>query len=116
MTLPESEKEKIIATIEVITNVFRKTYNIKIHSFYGTDKNLKIIMKDEFVKVGVSYDAQYFETVASYIMQNYPEDLALYFGIFWKDQLDYLYSFYSEELKKKAMKILDNCVSECTED
>ena len=115
MTLPESEKEKITATIEVITNEFRKTHNVKIHSFYGTDKNLKIIMEDGFVKVGVSYDAQYFETVAYYIMRNYPGDLALYIGIFWKDQLDYLYSFYSEELKKKAMKILDNCVSGYTE-
>ena len=79
MTLPESEKEKITATIEVITNEFRKTYNVKIHSFYGADKNLKIIMEDEFIKVGVSYDAQYFETVAYYIMQNYPGDLALYY-------------------------------------
>ena len=41
MTLPESEKEKITATIEVITNEFRKAHNVKIHSFYGTDKNLK---------------------------------------------------------------------------
>ncbi len=57
MTLPELEKEKIIATIEVITNEFRKAHNVKIHSFYGTDKNLKIIMEDEFVQVGVSYDA-----------------------------------------------------------
>lgn len=114
MTLPESEKEKIAATIEIITNEFRKTCNVKIHS-YRTDKNLKITMEDEFVKVGVSYDAQYFETVAYYIMRNYPGDLALYIGIFWKNQLDCLHSLYSEELKKKAMKILDNCVSGCTE-
>ena len=33
-----------------ITNVFRKTCNVKIHSFYGADKNLKITMGDEFVK------------------------------------------------------------------
>lgn len=114
MRLSESEIEKIAATIEKITNEFRKIHNIRIHSF-RTAGNLQLIMEDDYVKVGVSYDAQYFETVAYYIMRNYPGDLALYIGIFWKDQLDYLYSFYSEELKKKAMKVLDNCVSGCTE-
>lgn len=108
MTLPESEKEKITATIEVITNEFRKTCNVKIHSFYGADKNLRIIMEDGFVKVGVSYSAQYFETVTYYIMRNYPGDLALYIGIFWFNELKKLKSVYSKELRKKAMEIIDN--------
>ena len=115
MTLPESEKQKITAVVRDITNRFRKEFNVEISTVCNVDGSLTLTMGDEYVKVGICYTVQEFEEIGKFIMRNYPGDLALYIGIFWKDQLDYLYSFYSEELKKKAMKILDNCVSGCTE-
>lgn len=111
MTLPESEKEKITTIVKKITDDFRKEHKIDIRSYYGIDDKLKLIMGDEYVKVGTSYEPEYFEHIAHFIMRRYPGELAEYIGIFWQDQLDDLYSFYSQKLKEKAMGVLNSHVS-----
>ena len=108
MRLPESEKQKITTIVKKITDDFRKEHKIDIRSYYGIDGELKLIMGDEYVKVGTSYNARYFEIVSNYIIRHYPGDLALYLGVFWQDQLDDLYSFYSQKLKEKAMRTLES--------
>lgn len=111
MRLPESEKQKITTVVKKITDEFREAHKVKIHSYYGRDGNLKLIMEDEYVKIGISYEPEYFEHIAHFIMRRYPGELAPYFGIFWKDQLEVLYSSYSKRLKEKAMEILNSHVS-----
>lgn len=108
MTLPESEKQKITATVRNITEVFRKEFNVKISTVRNADGNLTLIMGDEHIKAGITYTLQDFEDIGYYIMQNYPGDLALYFGIYWEDQLIYLHSVYSKKIKQKARKITDD--------
>lgn len=108
MKIPESEKQKITATVKKITDEFRKTYKVKIVSFRGIDGSLRVIMGDEYVEVSISYTARQFEIIAYSIMRHYPGDLALYFGIYWQNQLSYLYSNYSKALKEKAIAVLDN--------
>ena len=108
MTLPESEKQKITATVRNITEVFRKEFNVKISTVRNADGNLTLIMGDEHIKAGITYTLQDFEDIGYYIMQNYPGDLALYFGIYWQNQLKYLHSVYSKKLKQKALKIIDD--------
>lgn len=111
MRLPESEKQKITTIVKKITDDFRKEHKIDIRSYYRIDDKLKLIMGDEYVKVGTSYEPEYFEHIAHFIMRRYPGELAEYIGIFWQDQLDDLYSFYSQKLKEKAMEILNSHVS-----
>lgn len=108
MKLPETEKQKITATVKKITDEFRKAHRVKIFSFRGMDGSLRVIMGDEYVEVDISYTAKQFEIIAYYIMQHYPGDLALCFGIYWQNELKELYSIYCKELKEKAMKVLDN--------
>ena len=108
MTLPESEKQKITATVRNITNVFRKEFNVEISTVCNADGSLTLIMGDEYIKVDIRYTVQEFEEIGKFIMRNYPGDLALYFGIYWEDQLIYLHSVYSKKLKQKARKIIDN--------
>lgn len=108
MRLPESEKQKITTIVKKITDDFRKEHKIDIRSYYGIDGELKLIMGDEYIKVGTSYKAQYFEIVSDFIIRHYPGELAEYIGVFWQDQLDDLYSFYSQKLKEKAMKVLES--------
>lgn len=111
MRLPESEKQKITTIVKKITDDFRKEHKIDICSYYGIDDKLKLIMGDEYVKVGTSYEPEYFEHIAHFIMRRYPGELAEYIGVFWQDQLDDLYSFYSQKLKEKAMRVLNSHVS-----
>jgi len=108
MTLPESEKQKITATVRNITDVFRKEFNVEISTICNVDDSLTLIMGDEYVKVGICYTVQEFEEIGKFIMRNYPGDLALYFGIYWEDQLIYLHSIYSKKLRQKALKIIDD--------
>lgn len=108
MTLPESEKQKITATVRNITDVFRKEFNVEISTVCNTDGSLTLTMGDEYVKVDIRYTVQEFEEIGKFIMLNYPGDLALYFGIYWEDQLIYLHSIYSKKLRQKALKIIDN--------
>lgn len=108
MTLPESEKQKITATVRNITNVFRKEFNVEISTICNADGSLTLIMGDEYIKVDIRYTVQEFEEIGKFIMRNYPGDLALYFGIYWEDQLIYLHSIYSKKLRQKALKIIDN--------
>jgi len=100
MTLPESEKQKITATVRNITDVFRKEFNVEISTVRNADGSLTLIMGDEYVKVGIRYTVQEFEEIGKFIMRNYPGDLALYFGIYWEDQLIYLHSIYSKKLRQ----------------
>lgn len=111
MRLPESEKQKITTIVKKITDDFRKEHKIDIRSYYGIDDKLKLIMGDEYVKVGISYEPAYFEHIAHFIMRRYPGELAEYIGVFWQDQLDDLYSFYSQKLKEKAKRVLNSHVS-----
>ena len=108
MTLPESEKQKITATVRNITDVFRKEFNVEISTICNVDGSLTLTMGDEYVKVGICYTVQEFEEIGKFIMRNYPGDLALYFGIYWFNELKKLKSVYSKELRKKAMEIIDN--------
>jgi hypothetical protein len=108
MTLPESEKQKITATVRNITDVFRKEFNVEISTICNVDGSLTLIMGDEYIKVGIRYTVQEFEEIGKFIMRNYPGDLALYFGIYWEDQLIYLHSIYSKKLRQKALKIIDD--------
>lgn len=110
MRLPESVKQLTTAVIKKTTDEFRKTYKVRIHAFYGTDGELKVVMEDGHIKVGFSYNVQFFEDVGNFIIRQYPGDFALYFGIFWKDQLNELYSVYSKELKRKATEVLNKNV------
>lgn len=100
MTLPESEKQKITATVRNITEVFRKEFNVEISTVRNADGSLTLTMGDEYVKVGIRYTVQEFEEIGKFIMRNYPGDLALYFGIYWEDQLIYLHSIYSKKLRQ----------------
>lgn len=106
MTLPESEKQKITATVRHITDVFRKEFNVEISTVCNADGSLTLTMGDEYVKVDIRYTVQEFEEISKFIMRNYPGDLALYFGTYWEDQLIYLHSVYSKKLEQKARKIL----------
>lgn len=106
MTLPGSEKQKITATVRNITDVFRKEFNVEISTIRNADDSLTLTMGDEYIKVGIRYTAQDFEEVGKFIMRNYPGDLALYFGIYWEDQLIYLHSVYSKKIKEKAFKVM----------
>lgn len=106
MRLPESEKQKITATVKKITDEFRKTYRVKIRSFYGTDGNLRVTMGDEYIEVGTSYTAQDFEITCYFIMQYYPGDLPSHFGAYWQNELKKLHSIYCKKLKEKAMGVL----------
>jgi len=108
MTLPESEKEKITATVRNITEVFRKEFNVEISTVCNADDSLTLIMGDEYIKVNIRYTVQEFEEIGKFIMRNYPGDLAFYFGIYWEDQLIYLHSIYSKKLRQKARKIIDS--------
>ena len=108
MTLPESEKEKITATVRNITEVFRKEFNVEISTVCNADDSLTLIMGDEYIKVNIRYTVQEFEEIGKFIMRNYPGDLAFYFGIYWVDQLIYLHSIYSKKLRQKARKIIDS--------
>lgn len=108
MTLPGSERQKITATVRNITDVFRKEFNVKISTIRNADGSLTLTMGDEYIKVDIRYTAQDFEEVGKFIMRNYPGDLALYFGIYWFNELKKLKSVYSKELRKKAMEIIDN--------
>lgn len=100
MTLPESEKQKITATVRNITEVFRKELNVEISTIRNADGSLTLTMGDEYIKVDIRYTAQDFEEVGKFIVRNYPGDLALYFGIYWEDQLIYLHSIYSKKLRQ----------------
>jgi len=100
MTLSESEKQKITATVRNITDVFRKEFNVEISTIRNADGSLTLTMGDEYIKVDIRYTAQDFEEVGKFIMRNYPGDLALYFGIYWEDQLIYLHSIYSKKLRQ----------------
>jgi len=106
MKLPETEKQKITATVKNITNVFRKTFHVEIRTYCRSDNILRLTMGDEYVQVGISYSVQEFDDIGHYIMRHYPGDLALYFGIYWQNQLELLYSFYSKRLKEKAFKVM----------
>ena len=108
MTLPESEKEKIIDIVGRLTDEYRKEFNVRIFTVRNADGSLALIMGDEYIKVGITYTLQDFEDIGRYIMRNYPGDLAFYFGIYWQSQLKYLHSIYSIKLEKKARKVLDN--------
>ena len=108
MTLPESEKQKITAVVRNITEVFRKEFNVEISTVCNADGSLTLIMGDEYIKVDIRYTVQEFEEIGKFIMRNYPGDLALYFGIYWEDQLIYLHSIYSKKLRQKALKIIDD--------
>lgn len=108
MTLLESEKQKITATVRNITEVFRKGLNVEISTVRNADGSLTLIMGDEHIKVDIRYTVQEFEEIGKFIMRNYPGDLALYFGIYWEDQLIYLHSVYSKKIKQKARKITDD--------
>ena len=108
MTLPESEKQKITATVRNITDVFRKEFNVEISTICNVDGSLTLTMGDEYVKVGICYTVQEFEEIGKFIMRNYPGDLALYFGIYWLKKKKKLKLVYSKEVRKKAMEIIDN--------
>lgn len=106
MTLPESEKQKIFDIVRRLTNEYRKTYKVEISTIRNVNGNLNLIMKGEYMQVGVSYSAQDFEYIGRYIMRHYPGDLALYFGIYWQNELEKLHSFYSKKLKEKAFEVM----------
>ena len=106
MTLPGSEKQKITATVRNITDVFRKEFNVEISTIRNADGSLTLTMGDEYIKVDIRYTAQDFEEVGKFIMRNYPGDLALYFGIYWQNELKKLYSIYSKKLKEKAFEVM----------
>ena len=112
MTLPESEKQKITTIVGDITDVFRKEFNVEISTVCNVDGSLTLTMGDEYVKVGICYTVQEFEEIGKFIMRNYPGDLALYFGIYWFNELKKLKSVYSKELRKKAIEIIDNYYSD----
>lgn len=106
MTLPESEKQKITATVRNITEVFRREFNVEISTVRNADGSLTLIMGDEHIKVDIRYTVQEFEEIGKFIMRNYPGDLALYFGIYWFNELKKLKSVYSKKLKEKAFKVM----------
>lgn len=106
MTLPELEKQKIFDIVRRLTNEYRKECKVEISTIRDANGNLKLIMKDEYVQVDVSYSVQDFEYIVRYIMQHYPGDLALYFGIYWQNELKKLYSIYSKKLKEEAFKVM----------
>jgi len=112
MTLPESEKQKITATVRNITEVFRKEFNVEISTVRNADGSLTLIMTDEYIEIGKSYTVHDFEVIGRYIMRSHPGELAFYFGIYWQNELHELYSLYSKKLKQKAMRIIDNCCSD----
>lgn len=86
--------------------MFRKEFNVEISTIRNADGSLTLTMGDEYIKVDIRYTAQDFEEVGKFIMRNYPGDLALYFGIYWEDQLIYLHSVYSKKIKKEAFKVM----------
>ena len=106
MKLLETEKQKITATVRDITDVYRKEFNVEISTICNTDGSLTLTMGDEYVKVSIRYTVQEFEEIGKFIMRNYPGDLALYFGIYWQNQLEHLHSLYSKRLKEKAFKVM----------
>lgn len=112
MTLPESEKQKIIDIVGRLTDEYRKALNVKIFTVRNIDGSLTLIMGDEYIEVSITYTLQDFEDIGRYIMRNYPGDLALYFGIYWQNELHELYSVYCKKLKQKAIRIIDNCCSD----
>lgn len=112
MTLPESEKQKITTIVGDITDVFRKEFNVEISTVCNADGSLTLTMGDEYVKVDIRYTVQEFEEIGKFIMRQHPGELALYFGIYWFNELKKLKSAYSKELRKKAIEIIDNYYSD----
>jgi hypothetical protein len=112
MTLPESEKQKIIDIVGRFTDVYRKEFNVRIFTVRNTNGSLTLIMGDEHIKVDITYTLQDFEYIGRYIMRNHPGELAFYFGIYWQNELHELYSVYCKKLKQKAIRIIDNCCSD----
>ena len=106
MTLPESEKQKITATVRHITDVFRKEFNVEISTVCNADGSLTLTMGDEYVKVDIRYTVQEFEEIGKFIMRNYPGEVAFYFGIYWQNELKKLKSVHSKQLKDKAFKVM----------
>ena len=106
MTLPESEKQKIFDIVRRLTNEYRKECKVEISTIRDANGNLKLIMEDEYVQAVASYSVQDFEYIVRHIMRHYPGDLALYFGIYWQNELKKLYSIYSKKLKEKAFKVM----------
>ena len=106
MTLPELEKQKIFDIVRRLTNEYRKECKVEISTIRDANGNLKLIMKDEYVQAVASYSVQDFEYIGRYIMRQHPGDLALYFGIYWQNELKKLYSIYSKKLKEKAFEVM----------
>ena len=106
MTLPDSEKQKIFDIVRKLTNEYRETFKVEISTVRDINGNLKLIMGDEYVQVGISYSVQDFEYIGRYIMRQHPGELAFYFGIYWQNELKKVYSAYSKKLKEKAFEVV----------